>query len=292
MIEAELPDGTILEFPAGTPDDVIDRTVRAQLGAPAPQGGAGAWLGRRARDVIEGVASFPAAAADAMFPGLAVGRQAAGVPGLMDYERGTANAIGLPAPQTDGERMTSAVVQGAIGAIPTMGVGATGIIGRGVNALSQGIGGATGGAAAEAVRQAGYGEAAQTAAGLVGGLGGAGAVQGVAAGVRGVGSAVAPFTQRGREGVVADTLLRSSTDPANLAQRIDDGVAAADRRLPGSPVTPAVAARDPGLLRVESSVRQGAMGPEAQAGLAEVGTRRAQTQIAEMDALGDGRTAG
>ena len=31
-IEAELPDGTVLEFPDGTPDDVIDRTVREQMG--------------------------------------------------------------------------------------------------------------------------------------------------------------------------------------------------------------------------------------------------------------------
>lgn len=31
-IEAELPDGTILEFPAGTPQEVIQRTVRRQLG--------------------------------------------------------------------------------------------------------------------------------------------------------------------------------------------------------------------------------------------------------------------
>lgn len=33
MIEAELPDGTVLEFPAGTPDAVIQRAVRQQIGA-------------------------------------------------------------------------------------------------------------------------------------------------------------------------------------------------------------------------------------------------------------------
>jgi hypothetical protein len=32
MIEAELPDGTILEFPDGTPDNVVQRAVRKQLG--------------------------------------------------------------------------------------------------------------------------------------------------------------------------------------------------------------------------------------------------------------------
>jgi hypothetical protein len=34
--EAELPDGTILEFPDGTPDEVIDRAVRSHLQAAAP----------------------------------------------------------------------------------------------------------------------------------------------------------------------------------------------------------------------------------------------------------------
>lgn len=32
MIEAELPDGTVLEFPDGTPPDVVQRTVRKRLG--------------------------------------------------------------------------------------------------------------------------------------------------------------------------------------------------------------------------------------------------------------------
>lgn len=250
--------------------------------------GVGAWLGRRARDVIEGLPSFPAAAVDAMFPGITYSRQAAGVPGGQELARRGADALGLPTPQTDGERMTSAVVQGVAGAIPTMGVGAPGLVG----VLSQAVGGGAGGGAAEAARQAGYGENAQLAAGLVGGLGGAGAVQGVAAAGRGVAGAVAPFTQRGREGAVADVMLRGSSDPQNLAARIDAGVADADRRLPGSPVTPALAARDPGLLGVESSVRQGALGPEAQQGLREVGTQRAQAQIGAMDAMSDGLTPG
>jgi hypothetical protein len=36
-IKAELPDGTILEFPEGTPDDVIDNAVKQQLGGAQPQ---------------------------------------------------------------------------------------------------------------------------------------------------------------------------------------------------------------------------------------------------------------
>jgi hypothetical protein len=37
MIEAELPDGTVLEFPPGTSQDVIQRAVRQRMGVPAPQ---------------------------------------------------------------------------------------------------------------------------------------------------------------------------------------------------------------------------------------------------------------
>lgn len=37
MIEAELPDGTILEFPDGTAPDVIQRAVKSRLSQPAPQ---------------------------------------------------------------------------------------------------------------------------------------------------------------------------------------------------------------------------------------------------------------
>lgn len=35
MIEAELPDGTVLEFPEGTSQDVIQRVVKQRIGAPA-----------------------------------------------------------------------------------------------------------------------------------------------------------------------------------------------------------------------------------------------------------------
>jgi hypothetical protein len=37
MIEAELPDGTVLEFPAGTSPDVVQRAVKSRLGVAAQQ---------------------------------------------------------------------------------------------------------------------------------------------------------------------------------------------------------------------------------------------------------------
>lgn len=300
MIEARLPDGTVLQFPPETPDAVVDRAVQEHLRqTPADGGGFGSWLGRRARDVVEGLASFPSAAIEAMNPGLAVQRQMAPpevqgrFPNLSATVSGAADLAGLPRPQTDDERMTSAVVQGVVGAIPTMGVGAgSGAFQRGVSYLSQGVGGAAGGAAAEGARQAGYGEAAQMAAGLAGGLGGAAGVQGAAAALRGAGGVVAPFTARGREQIVADTILRNSSDPANLPQRILASVDDPDARLPGSPVTTAVAARDPRLLAMESSLREGAGGTEIGAPLREAQFQRGQNQAAALADMADNRAPG
>ena len=36
MIRAELPDGTVLEFEEGTPDDVIDRVVKSHISGNPP----------------------------------------------------------------------------------------------------------------------------------------------------------------------------------------------------------------------------------------------------------------
>lgn len=260
----------------------------------------GSWWGRRARDVIEGLASFPSAAAEAISgPGVAAQRDMmrrvlpqAVPPTLSELATAGADAAGLARPTTGGERMTSAVLQGAIGAIPTMGIGAgTGAAQRGVNMLSQMVGGATGGAAAETAAQSGYGPAAQTLAGVVGGLGGAGAVQGAATAGRAIPSMIQPFRQGGREAIVRDALLQSSADPQNLAGRIQQGLDAPDARLPGVTPTTAVAARDPGLLAVESSVRDGALGPQNAVPLRDAAFARNEAQRAAIAGLADGRTA-
>lgn len=251
----------------------------------------GSWWGRRARDVAEGLASFPSAAVDAMFPGVAYARGQAGRPGLSQAVTAGADAIGLPRPTTDGERMTSAVVQGVVGAIPTMGIGAgTGLAQRGVNMLSQAVGGGTGGAAAETAAQAGYGPAVQTLAGVVGGLGGAGAVQGTAAAGRALPAMAQPFSQAGRERMAADALLQASSDPQNLAQRIGAGLNDPNARLPTSPVTTAQAARDPGLLGVEASVRDGALGVPQAIPLRDQAFARNESQRGAIAQMQDGST--
>jgi hypothetical protein len=258
----------------------------------------GSWWGRRARDVIEGISGFPSAAAEAIVPGIAAQRammprdiQRRFAPTLSDVATGAADVLGLARPQTDEERMTSAVVQGVVGAVPTMGVGAApGAFNRGVNILSQAAGGGLGGAAAETAAQAGYGPTGQILAGMAGGLGGAAAVQGGAAGLRALGAAGQPFRQAGRDSIAAEALLRASSDPDNLRARINAGLADPNARLPGSPATTAQAARDPGLLAVESSIREGALGVDAAIPLRDAAFARNEAQRRAIAEMGDGRT--
>lgn len=56
MIEAELPDGTVLEFPEGTADDVIDRTVKQHLQKKQPQGSTFDRFAEPARAMAQGMA--------------------------------------------------------------------------------------------------------------------------------------------------------------------------------------------------------------------------------------------
>lgn len=251
----------------------------------------GSWWGRRARDVVEGLASFPSAAADAIAPGVAYARDAIGGSSLSQNVSAGADAVGLPRPNTPGERMTSAVTQGVIGAIPTMGIGAgVGAMQRGTNILSQLVGGGAGGAAGETASQAGYGPAVQTLAGMAGGLGGAGAVQLVSATGRAIPAMLQPFSQGGRENIAADALLQSATDPQNLRQRVTQGINDPNARLPGSPVTTAQAARDPGLLGMEASVRDGALGVPASVPLRDAAFARNEAQRGAIAQMQDGST--
>jgi hypothetical protein len=284
-------------------EPVVD-AVRGAGGAVAGAAGRvadvpGSWWSRRARDVIEGVAAPLSAAAEAMNPGLAAQRalmprdvQQRFAPSGSDLATRAADALGLARPTTPGERMTSAVVQGAAGAIPTLGAGllarAPAAIGGLTGAASQFVGGATGGAATEGAAQAGYGPVTQTVAGLAGGIGGAVGAQAAGGALRGAGAAVQPFTAGGRERMVTDTLVRASDDPATLAARIQQGLDAPDARLPDSPVTTAQAARDPRLLRVESSIAQGI--PEIATPIRDVQIGRARAQEAAITGMGDGST--
>lgn len=79
---------------------------------------------------------------------------------------------GAPTPETSGEKLRYAAEKGVTGALT--GAGTAGMAGGLTSATRTIVGGAAGGAAAEATKQAGGGPIAQTAAGIVGGLAGAG----------------------------------------------------------------------------------------------------------------------
>lgn len=70
-IRAQLADGTVLEFPAGTADDVIDRTVQAHLKGPEPSGTT--WrrgIGLGAQGMTDAVANTLGAPVDLVNAGL------------------------------------------------------------------------------------------------------------------------------------------------------------------------------------------------------------------------------
>lgn len=64
MIEAELPDGTVLEFPEGTSPEVVQRVVKQRLGAtkaqPEKSGGVMQQLGNLAAGAVRGAGSIGA----------------------------------------------------------------------------------------------------------------------------------------------------------------------------------------------------------------------------------------
>ena len=57
MIEVELPNGTVLEFPQGTSDEVIQRVARQQMGAQQPEGSRLTQAVRATRQAIRGAVS-------------------------------------------------------------------------------------------------------------------------------------------------------------------------------------------------------------------------------------------
>lgn len=215
------------------------------------------------------------------------------------------DSAGLPQPETEGGGMMGAVVRGGASAIPTLGAGAVmqgarvapelGAI-LAAQPASQ-MGGSIGSsAAAEYAKQKGAGPITQGIASLGGGVAGAGLVQGVQGTGRALAAAAQPFTQAGREKIAADVLLHQSSDPISLATRLADGVDDQARRLPGSPVSTAVAARDPGLMVMEQGLRSdvgrsaGQGGMSGSAAFRDLEAQRNASRLGTMEQMADGLT--
>ena len=268
-------------------------------------------LGLGVRDVAQGLSSIPGLVYDAaalpVQAGVAVARQfGSDVPYLPPASRRVSDAltkVGLPTPETGPERVRSMATQGAAAAIPTMGAG---LLASGGNVirklaerpLSQLFSGLTGGGSAQVAAEAGAPATLQFGAGLLGGIGGAGATTVGPGVVRAADALRQPFLQAGRDRMAADVLLRTSANPGSLVPRIEQGLADTSRRLPGSPVTTAQAARDPGLMVLEQGLSADAgrvAGQGGQSGavaLRDIAARRNQSRTEALQPTGGVEEAG
>ncbi len=264
MIEAELPDGTVLEFPEGTSPEVVQRAVKARLGvAPAVEAkprGLGEGLARQAglsaRMLINGLTGLPALGANALG-----GLYNAGANAIQGEGQGfrfqdtnaalndTLTNIGLPAPENNKEKLVQAVGSALTGA------GAGAKVGEKVGGLTaevltknlptQFAGAAAGATAAETVRQQGGNPWLQAAAAVLGGTAGAGLVAGSTGAAKVGHRAIEAFTQAGRNNIKArlltelsgnrryeliDALEANKTTP--LRNKNTTALAAADLNMP------------------------------------------------------------
>jgi hypothetical protein len=236
-------------------------------------------LGLGVRDAIQGLGQLPGMVVDAVNAPVNLGirgvNAVAGteipqIPPVASTLSGAADAMGLPTPTTRGEKVRSAIGQNVAGIIPSMGAGAAlqGVkggqfLGNALTAAptSQLAGAAGAGAAGEMAGQAEWGPAQQFGAALAGGVAGASMPMLAGGAVRGIAAAGQPFTEGGRRKIIGEALLRNSSDPPSLPTRLVDGADDATRRLPGSPVTSGVAARDPQMMILEAGLRSDVQAP-------------------------------
>jgi hypothetical protein len=157
---------------------------------------------------------------------------------------------GAPSPQSSGEKLAAAGIQGLTGALGAGGtMGVSGI----PNALRAGAAGTTGGLSQEGARQTGLPPWMQMGAGLLGSqlpaLG--------ESSVRTLGDLISPLTAAGQSRAAGGLLNTQAQNPsaaqANLWQ--------SKPTVPGSEPTAGAASQDTGLLGIEKAVR-GTSSPE------------------------------
>lgn len=308
MILAKMPDGKILEFPADTADEVVDRAANEYIATLPPPPSFGRGLGLGVRDAVQGVAALPGVAYNALGGVLnlpAVISDAVGGPSLPRVRTARENidsilnAVGVPKPETEDEKLASAAVEGVASVIPGMGLGAALQAVKSApnlarillaNPSTQIAAGVGGNVAGEIAAQRDVGTAGQIGAVLGGGVAGA-SLAGLARGSGRIAlSMLEPLSKTGQENIVAGTLLRQSSAPGSLSARLAEGLENTDARLPGAVPTLGTAARDPSLLSVESGVRSGALDTVAKSTMTDADFARNAVRTQALTAMRDNLT--
>ena len=274
-------DGSTVPIQANSPEEAraMAREYQARLSAGQTERG---WdMGRVAglagragvEGMIEGAGTLASLPADALYN---VG--VAGMKGL-DYLSGSdtapdfgmpvtsmvsqgansaGDALGLPEPETDNERLAMAIGKGAISAIPGLGVGgamsagtgairSVGNVMRAAPVTQAASGAAAGGAGEYAMQKTGSPAAAILASLAAGGSTAAGM-----AGASGVGVLARPLTRGGRDQIVGDVLNMTATNPQRAINNLNN----AGQIIPGSQPLSGVASRDPGLINLQRGVER------------------------------------
>jgi hypothetical protein len=249
--------------------------------APRPPDEGVRQIGLGTRATVQGLAALPGVVYDAFGAGIntvgaglnALGANIPRVRTARENVASVADAAGLPQPATPSERLMGAGIEGVASVIPSMGAGAALQAGGVNNALTRALlgpmstqvsAGAGGGLLQQVAAESGASMPVQIAANLAGGVAGAGLAETGRAGGRLVSAMVQPFSEAGRQRIAGEALAAGSFSPETLASRLQAGLRDPDLRLPESVPTTAQAARDPALMRVESSVRGGALGVQPQ----------------------------
>ena len=116
-IEAELPDGTILEFPDGTNEQVIQNTVKSQLGVQQPEAAQDPGVGIRtfvepALAAVTGAIAEPIAGLSGL-----VAAPFVGLEGAADVVRETQEALTLQPSSAQGQAGQQAVGEAIVGTL-------------------------------------------------------------------------------------------------------------------------------------------------------------------------------
>lgn len=203
MIQAQLPDGTTLEFPEGTSNDVIQRVVRQQLGVQAPA--AQPQMSFDPTEGMSGTQRFLAGVGKAITD---VGRgagQLVGVVSREDVQR--ARELDAPLMRTGAGTAGNIIGNVAMFAPTAMIPGANTITGAGA------IGAASGLLQPSA-------SSAETAGNVaLGGVAGA-AIPTIGAAYRAGKSLVEPFYEGGRQQILGRVLRGAAGDKADDAMRV------------------------------------------------------------------------